>query len=159
MHSSKVRNVALVSIVLALSAVKAWASDPVGIYGIVEKVVFEPNESSPQRIQIWGAFALTDGQRGDGYLRPQRGYLYYTITPGKEDVCRKEWADLKTVAGTGQGIGFGARYNTKTRLRKTTDKVEAPDTYPIGMGLTKMGNRHRQSTIIVGIKEALQPGS
>ncbi len=157
MKSSKVGISALVCVVLAFSAVKAWASDPVGIYGIVEKVVFEPNESSPQRIQIWGAFALTDGKPGDGYLPPQRGYLYYTITPGNEDICRKEWADLKAVAGTGEGIGFGFRYDIKTRLRQATDKVEAPDTYPIGVGLTKMGSRHRQSTIIAEIKEALQP--
>lgn len=159
MQSSKVINSASVCIVLALGAVKAWGSDPVGIYGIVEKVVFEPNESSPQRIQIWGAFALAEGRGGSGYLRPQRGYLYYTITPGKEDICRKEWADLQAVAGTGQGIGFGSRYDTKTRLRQTTDQVEAPDTYPIGVGLFKTGNQGHQSTIIIAIREALQPGN
>lgn len=144
------------SIVLALNAVTAWASDPVGIYAIVERVVFEPNESAPQRIQIWGAFALSDGKPGDGYLPAQRGYLYYTITPGKEEICRKEWADLEAVAGTGLGIGFGLRYDMKTRLRKATDAVEAPDTYPIHMGLTRMGNRYPQPTVIAGLKQALE---
>ena len=88
----------------------------------------------------------------------QRGYLYYTLTPGKEDICRKEWADLKAVAGTGQGIGFGFRYDTTTRLRKATDKLDAPDPYPIGVGLTRMGNHGHQARIIAGIKEALQSG-
>jgi hypothetical protein len=158
MQSSKVTTCALISIILALSAATAWASDPIGIYGIVEEVVFEPNENAPQRIQIRGAFALADRQRGDEYLRPERGYLYYTLTPGKEDICRKEWADLKAVAGTGQGIGFGFRHDTTTRLRKATDKLDAPDPYPIGVGLTRMGNHGHQARIIAGIKEALQSG-
>ena len=97
-------------------------------------------------------------QRGDEYLRPERGYLYYTLTPGKEDICRKEWADLKAVAGTGQGVGFGFRYDTTTRLRKATDKLDAPDPYPIGVGLTRIGNHGHQARIIAGIKEALQSG-
>ena len=40
------------------------ASGPLGIYGIVEKVVFEPNEQAPERIQLWGAFAYVDGAAG-----------------------------------------------------------------------------------------------
>ncbi len=158
MQSSKVATRALISIILALSGATAWASDPIGIYGIVEEVVFEPNENAPQRIQIRGAFALADRQRGDEYLRPERGYLYYTLTPGKEDICRKEWADLKAVAETGQGVGFGFRYDTTTRLRKATDKLDAPDPYPIGVGLTRIGNHGHQARIIAGIKEALQSG-
>ena len=41
---------------LALATVPVGASDPVGIYAVVKKVVFEPNETAPERIQIWGAF-------------------------------------------------------------------------------------------------------
>ena len=37
------------------------ASGPLGIYGIVEKVVFEPNEAAPERIQVWGAFTYVNG--------------------------------------------------------------------------------------------------
>lgn len=155
MKRHKVRTLGLAFIVLALSAVESRASDPVGIYAIVEKVVFEPSESAPQRIQIWGAFALSDGKPGYGYLPARRGYLYYTITPGKEDICKKEWADLKALAGTGHGIGFGFRYDTQTRLRKAADEVKSPDNYPIHMGLTRMGERHRQASVIAGLREAL----
>jgi hypothetical protein len=28
------------------------------VYAIVEKVVLEPNENSPERIQIWGVFSV-----------------------------------------------------------------------------------------------------
>src|SRR6266550_6236515 len=47
-------------------------------------------------------------QRASDRLRSpaERGYLYFKIAPGKEEITRKEWADLKAVAGTGQGIGF-----------------------------------------------------
>src|SRR5947199_9906383 len=77
------RLLALVLVLAACAPVPAHASDPVGIYAVVEKVVFEPSESAPERIQIWGAFALTDGRSGDGYLRAQRGYLYFTLPDGK----------------------------------------------------------------------------
>jgi len=49
---------ALVVSVFAVGQLVAdlFASGRIGFYGIVEKVVFEPNETAPERIQIWGAF-------------------------------------------------------------------------------------------------------
>jgi len=37
------------------------ASGPVGFYAVIEKVVFEPDEKAPERMQLWGAFAVVDG--------------------------------------------------------------------------------------------------
>jgi hypothetical protein len=142
--------------VLALSAVSLRASDRIGIYTIVEKVVFEPSEAAPQRVQIWGVFALADARSGSAYLPPRRGYVYYTIAPGKEEICRKEWADLKAVAGTGQGIGFGFRRDTATRVRKASDKVEAPDVYPVSIGLVRMGPPHDNAAVLPALREALR---
>ena len=119
------RVLALLVVLAAFAPVPAHASDPVGIYALVEKVVFEPNESAPERVQVWGAFALTDGRSGDGYLPAQRGFLYFTLKSGKEDTCRKEWNDLKAVAGTGQGVGFGGRYVPNGRVRKAGEKAES----------------------------------
>jgi hypothetical protein len=94
----------------------ANASGALGIYGIVEKVVLEPDAKAPQRIQVWGAFAYVDGTAGDGLTvsTAKRGYLYFRLpTPadgfaiGLQDAVLKEWADLQRVAGTGQAIGFG----------------------------------------------------
>ena len=129
-------------LVLLATVGPAFASDPVGVYALIDKVVLEPNGTSPQRIQIWGVFALAKGERGDYYERAQRGYLYYTIDPTKEEVSRREWADLKAVAGTGQAIGFGARPKATGRIRKANEKPESPDTYPIGWGLVKVLNQH-----------------
>jgi hypothetical protein len=104
-------------ILVLLGAAHLTASGPLGIYGIVEKVVFEPNEQSPERVQVWGAFAYVDGGTGNvrGVSSAKRGYMYFKLpalaagftAQSKVDIVKTEWADLKAVAGTGQAIGFG----------------------------------------------------
>lgn len=122
---------------LSLLTLKTNASDWTGVYARVDKVVFEPNATAPERIQIWGAFALATKDNRNTYDPAQRGYLYYSLKPGKEEVCRKEWADLKAVAGTGQIIGFGGR-NQPARVRKAADNATDPDVYPLDHGMTKI---------------------
>jgi len=102
--------------------------------------VFEPNETNPERIQVWGAFAIAEGY-GYTYKNAERGYLYYKANSEKPTACRNEWTDLKTVAGTGQIVAFGSRYGEKGKLRKQETKAENPDVYPIAMGLTKVKER------------------
>jgi len=114
------------------------ASDRIGVYAVVEKVVLEPADAPAQRVQIWGAFALSDQNSGSTYLPAQRGYLYYTCPQGKESVCRKEWADLKSMAGTNAGAGFGHRYEPTGRIRKADEKPSAPDVYPIQNGVVRV---------------------
>jgi hypothetical protein len=131
------------------------ASDPVGIYALVEKVVFEPNEQNPERVQIWGTFVLAKQQMGNDYEQPVRGYIYLSAQKGKENVAKKEWADLKNLAGTDQCVAFGNRYaqmKEKVRVRKAADKVELPDTYPTGVGLVKIGNSHPQAQTLRSYK-------
>jgi hypothetical protein len=127
--------------VLSLLATRTNAvSDPIGVFARVDKVIFEPNPAAPERVQIWGAFALASKEGGNTYQPVQRGYLYFSLKPGKEDVCRKEWKDLSSIAGTDQIVGFGRRYEV-TRLRKSTDKPSDPDVYPIGLGLARINDR------------------
>ena len=143
---------------LALS-VALRASDMVGIYGIVEKVVLEPSDAAPQRVQVWGAFALAEG-RGSTYQAPQRGYLYYTCPSGQESICRNEWADLKSLAGKKTGVGFGQRYKPTGRVRGPQEKAASPDRYPIEMGIvTVEGASDRGSEtmkVIDGLRAALR---
>ena len=101
-----------VLLLLLLTLVPAvQASGPIGIYGIVERVVFEPSEQSPQRIRLFGAFVLVDGGVNNpvGTSTPRRGLLYFSLPEDRnlQQAVRAEWADLKAVAGTGQAIGFG----------------------------------------------------
>ncbi len=130
----------LVTVLVALLCVgagRALASDPVGIYALVDKVVFEPNETNPERIQVWGAFAIAEGY-GYTYKNAERGYLYYKANSEKPTACRNEWTDLKAVAGTGQIVAFASRYVEKGKLRRKETKPENPDVYPVAMGLTKV---------------------
>jgi hypothetical protein len=85
------------------------ASGPLGIYGIIDRVVFEPNGQTPDRVQIWGAFAYVDRGRTPQLSPATRGYLYFRLPTSGEsaETVRHEWADLKAVAGTGQAVGFG----------------------------------------------------
>ena len=146
----------VVLVVCVLTAVSIRASDFVGVYAIVERVVLEPSEAAPQRIQIWGAFALSDGKSGSNYGTAQRGYLYYDCPAGRETVCRTEWTDLKSVAGKDTGVGFGARYKATGRIRKADEKPAAPDLYPIERGVVRLSAGHESLPVIDRIKTALR---
>jgi hypothetical protein len=91
------------------------ASGQAGIYGIVERVVFEPDAQAPERVQVWGAFALIErliqrmmsaydgpnattvgGQFFTNYVfaQPKRGYMYFKLPTepvaqlvGDDDIC------------------------------------------------------------------------
>jgi len=120
----------------------AQASDPTGIYAFVDRVVFEPSETAPERIQVWGGFALANAQNRDDYHSAGRGCLYFKLRAGEEEICKKEWADLKSVAGTGQIVAFGSRNPTNViTLRKADAKLEKPDVYSKGWGMTKVQPR------------------
>src|ERR1043165_3395435 len=54
MKSAKMSILLFLGAVLVLPALILKASDPVGVYAVIDKVVLEPGETSPQRIQIWG---------------------------------------------------------------------------------------------------------
>jgi len=101
-------------LILLLATSTLLASGQVGIYAVVSKVVFEPNDKAPERIQIWGAFTLVDGGTGSGgkTLTPQRGYLYFVLPSPAEnanlrEIALKELADFKAIAGTSQAVAFG----------------------------------------------------
>jgi hypothetical protein len=98
------------------------ASGPVGVFALIENVVFEPNgttAANAERVQVWGAFSWMAGGI-NAVASPtarqygvERGYLYFALpkgTPAEIQLARNEWADLKSVAGTGQAVGFGEWY-------------------------------------------------
>ena len=103
-------------VVLVLFLVASMsASGPVGVFAVIEKIVFEPNgttAANAERVQVWGAFSYVVG--GIQFAGPlydvERGYYYFKLpegTPAQVQTARNEWADLKAVAGTGQGVAFG----------------------------------------------------
>lgn len=151
-------NTRTIATVFALAAVwtagsaRLDASDPIGLYAVIDKVVVEPAQGQPQRIQIWGSFALADTSNQDDYRTAQKGYLYYSCPASQEATCKNEWSDLQSVAGKGVGVGFGGRYDRLGRVRAAAAKPESPDVYPIRMGVVKMGTRGNQPAIIEKLK-------
>jgi hypothetical protein len=127
--------------VLAIGTVatSASASDPLGVYCIVDKVVLEPSDY-PDRAQIWGACAIADRNFVNGsFSAPAKGYFYYAIPLGKEEIVRAEWNDLRQASGTGALVGYGRRYQPVGRFRGSADRVESPDPYPVHMGVLRVG--------------------
>ena len=150
---------AVVAVAFAFCAV-LQASDRIGVYAVVEKVTLEPSDTAPQRAQVWGAFSFADTKDGSAYGPAQRGYLYYTCPAGQESICRKEWSDLKSVAGKGTGVGFGFRYADKGRVRKADEKASSPDPYPIERGAVKVENAADRGSetmkVIDGLRAAVK---
>jgi hypothetical protein len=145
------------------ASIAVYASDFTGVYAVVDKVVLEPSDTAPTRIQVWGAFALSDGQRGSNYKPAEKGYMYFTCEPGRESICRNEWADIKSVAGKDAGIGWGYRYSPVGRIRKADEKPAAPDVYPIHDGVVRVEKKTPQTIgnaetlkVIDRIREALK---
>ncbi len=108
-------------------AAEARASGPLGVLGMIEKVVFEPKEQAPERAQIWGVFLVA--VRGGNTLQygpPTRGYLYYQA---ENDRGRQEWQELKRLVGTGKWVGFESAFRPELRVRAPGERPQAPDTY------------------------------
>lgn len=145
---------ALAAILIAV--VPLHASDPVGAYAIVDKVVLEPANGPAMAVQIHGVFAIAIRRNpdftqpfppgsfgtagtGDVYGPVQKGYVYAMCPRGKEVNCRNEWADLQTLAGKPDIIGFGSRWEISVRVRPAGEKPATPDVYSLNVGLVKMG--------------------
>jgi hypothetical protein len=126
---------AVLAIALCLGVVNA--SGPIAVYALVDKVALEPNADKPERIRISGLF-ITAAERSDVYSAPQSGYLYFGLPRGNDELARREWADLKSVAGTRQVVGLGSSWSAKVRVRKPDEEAKSPDDYPMGNGLIKI---------------------
>jgi hypothetical protein len=150
----------LLVVTLVALAVVTWfraapfASGPIGVYALIDKVVFEPNETAPDRVQIWGVFVIADRQQGTPVSPGKRGYLYFQL-PGegvwrdgvpRSEVTRREWNDLKAVAGTRQMVGFGSSWvgtgsaalAEPYRVRPASESPATPTPYVLNAGVVKL---------------------
>jgi hypothetical protein len=151
---TKPRSVAAAILVFGLVVAHVHASGQAGVYGVIEKVIFEPASGPAERVQVWGAFALMEtmgrGFTGYAYKQPERGYLYFKLPAGTADIenARREWKDLASVAGTKQAVAFGYwdrnRGDAFITVRKSDVAAAGPDAYYTDIGITKLnstGNR------------------
>jgi hypothetical protein len=109
--------VALAALVIPSHATPPHASGTLGIYAIVERVVLEPNDRAPERLRLHGAFAFVNGgaKQPLGVSPAIKGVLSFNLPAGggaardsNVATIKREWSDLKSVAGTGEAVGFGA---------------------------------------------------
>src|SRR6476660_2148863 len=84
---------------MVVGSIVLSASGPIGVYGLIDKVVFEPNESNAERVQVWGAFAYVEGgsKIANGASPARRGYMYFRLDPSlsaqQRELVRNEWLD------------------------------------------------------------------
>lgn len=141
---------AVLAIMLCLGVVNA--SGPIAVYALVDKVALEPNADKPERIRILGVF-ITAEERSYVYSAPQRGYLYFGLPRGNDELARREWADLKSVAGTRQVVGLGSSWGAKVRVRKPDEEAKTPDDYPMGNGLVKINPEQPRAKALLDFKD------
>ena len=160
-----------------LAAAPLSASGPLGIYGIVDKVVLEPENAKPERIQVWGTFVFADVSAGGGMTsEARRGYLYFALRGDGSSaeeiaVIVREWFDLQAVAGTGQAVGFGRwGYSgwfggvspdraprgpaTGLRVRPAAEPPADPAGYVTNVGVVKLTDGGSHAAIIKQLRDA-----
>lgn len=155
----KVVGLSVVAALFVVATVKA--SDPVGVYAMVERVVFEPSEAAPKSVQIWGVFTPSvepprpTYKPEQAYGEVQKGYMYFTCAADKAAMCAAEWSDLKTVAGKMEAVGFSTRWaRSKARVRPATETPASPDVYESNVGVVKVGKYGDYPTLIAALKAA-----
>jgi hypothetical protein len=148
------------SVVLLFGFRALHASGPLGVYGIVDKVVFEPSEAAPQRIQVWGVFIVAPYSASGSPIiaAPKRGYLYYKLpAPGPAaELVKKEWSDLKAAAGTGQAVAFGGGFlpTDEVRVRPASETPKMPSDYVLNMGIVKLSSTGSNADTVKQLKDA-----
>jgi hypothetical protein len=136
--------VALAACVTSAGALRA--SDRMAVYAKVDKVILEPSVGDPATVQVWGVFSVAQAGNPNDYQPAARGYLYYRL-PARADLARREWTDLQGVAGTGEIVAFGSRWEGVPRVRPVNDKPANPDPYSLNTGLTKVRGNNQYAPI------------
>ena len=79
------RTIGVVVVGVVLASGSMVASDPIGVIAIITKVQMEPNDQAPERIKLWGAFAVPrPGSRTSEDSRRKKGVMYFKLPPGRE---------------------------------------------------------------------------
>jgi len=148
------------TLVLSLTSTSVVAKNAtIGIYAVIDAVTFEPDGPSPNFIRISGVFVVPVPISSGHYKSPQRGFFYFRIPPGMEQATRRDWSELKTVAGTGRAVGFGQYWvsnpndpqgnpHRSLEVRVHMDgEAASPEVYPLP---------HRKGIVKAGDKEDFQ---
>ena len=153
-------------LVICLLPLSARASDPIGVYALIDRVAIEPSESAPERIALFGTFAVALEERGDAYAPPQTGWMYFTLPSDRQNLARQEWNDLREMAGKGQVVAFGSRYSLPHPTVRTGPGPQAQGVASWSAALERIKAlnddqqtvRDRASADLVAMGTAIAPG-
>ena len=109
------------------------------------------------------------------YRTPQRGYPYFQLAPGNELAARKDWNELKRVAGTGMVVGFGQywvahpndpegnpHHSLEVTVHVSSDDRSALDAEPLSQaqGVVEVKSQNKEdphaAEIAAQLREAVQ---
>jgi hypothetical protein len=115
----------------------------IGIYAVIDEVKLAPDGPTPNLIRISGVFVVPVPMSSGSYKAPQRGCISFRIPSGVEQAARKDWEELKSVAGTGQVVGFaqywvpnpddpnGNPHHSLEIIVRSDSDTAPPDVYPL----------------------------
>jgi hypothetical protein len=152
--------ISAMTVALTLGAARLWASDPIGVYAMVDRITVSHAPNGDSTAQIWGAFAVaTPPPAGSytpeqAYTKARRGYLLIGCPAAQAATCRAEWNDLQSLAGTGDVAGFGARWNGTPRVRNADEVPGAPDPFRANVGVVRIGRYGDYPTIVAALQAA-----
>lgn len=143
------RAAALIALAL-IAAPRLEASDPIGVYALVDRVELEPADGPAERIRLHGVFCRARGVGlGDYYETPTRGQLFYRLPESSPELARDQWRDMQSIAGTGAVVGFGSRWEGGAgTIHAPGDRADVPDAYPLHMELRRLPNDHPSARIL-----------
>jgi hypothetical protein len=74
---------------------------------------------------------------------------------GNEQLARREWEDLKSIAGSRQVVGLGSVWSgsARVRVRKSDEEAKSPDDYPLGNGLVKINADQPRAKALLEYKD------
>jgi hypothetical protein len=136
------RSIALAVFCLFLVQVDAAsASEPTGLYVLVEKVELEPGK----RIRIFGVFMNDTAPETspEPFYGPVSGWASFRLPERKQDLARLEWEDIKSAEGKGKVLALGSAYaevfHPAVGNHVSQDREQAREAeYPVGHGLYLM---------------------
>ena len=102
------------------------ASNPSGLYILVEEVELGPTADAPEWIKIRGVFnSEIDVERINRFndYTPVRGWAYFTLPDRKKDLARAEWRELATLAATTEKKVVALRSTMATPFERLASRL------------------------------------
>jgi MYXO-CTERM domain-containing protein len=126
----------VVPVFIMTALVAAPAHAKVGVYALPTHFQFEPNADNPERLKLYGGFAVHDPSvtKSDPEfheLYPTRvGFVYFSCPSGKAAECVDQWRELESVA-QGDCPIIGLPFAPVSTVRELCDAEAQPEPYPM----------------------------